>query len=101
MSFIELELVEEEPPQPVSDDFDSILLNAVDELELTVRAANCLKAEQIYYIGDLVQKTEHDLLRMPNLGKKSLNEIKEVLNVNKLSLGSVIEKWPPVDLISE
>lgn len=100
-SFIELELVEEAPPQPTSDDFDPILLNAVDELELTVRSANCLKAEQIYYIGDLVQKTEQDLLRTPNLGRKSLNEIKEVLVDKRLSLGTVIENWPPIDLVSE
>lgn len=100
-SFIELELVEEEPAQPTSDDFAPILLSAVDELELTVRSANCLKAEQIYYIGDLVQKTEQDLLRTPNLGKKSLNEIKEVLTEKKLELGTIIENWPPIDLISE
>ena len=77
-SFVELELVEEEEALPTSDDFDPQLLAAVDELELTVRSANCLKAEQIYYIGDLIQKTEQDLLRTPNLGRKSLNEIKEV-----------------------
>ncbi len=100
-SFIELELAEEEPPKPTSDDFKPILLSAVDELELTVRSANCLKAEQIYYIGDLVQKTEQDLLRTPNLGRKSLNEIKEVLTDKELSLGTVIENWPPIDLISE
>ena len=100
-SFIELELLEEEPPQPTSEDFDPILLNAVDELELTVRSANCLKAEQIYYIGDLVQKTEQDLLRTPNLGKKSLNEIKEVLVDKNLALGTIIDNWPPIDLISE
>jgi len=79
-SFVELEAVEEEPPQPTSDDFPSIYLSAVDELELTVRSANCLKAEQIYYIGDLIEKTELELLRTPNLGRKSLNEIKEGLN---------------------
>ncbi len=100
-SFIELELAEEELPQPTSEDFMPILLSAVDELELTVRSANCLKAEQIYYIGDLVQKTEQDLLRTPNLGRKSLNEIKEVLIDKELSLGTVIENWPPIDLISE
>ncbi len=100
-SFIELELLEEEPPQPTSEDFDSILLNAVDELELTVRSANCLKAEQIYYIGDLVQKTEQELLRTPNLGRKSLNEIKEVLTDKKLELGTIIANWPPIDLVSE
>lgn len=72
-----------------------ILLRPVDDLELTVRAANCLKAENIYYIGDLVQRTESDLLKTPNLGKKSLNEIKEVLAESGLSLGMIIENWPP------
>jgi len=100
-SFVELEAVEEEPPQPTSDDFPSIYLSAVDELELTVRSANCLKAEQIYYIGDLIEKTELELLRTPNLGRKSLNEIKEVLNEKGLELGTEIENWPPVDLMSE
>ena len=100
-SFVELELVEEEEALPTSDDFDPQLLAAVDELELTVRSANCLKAEQIYYIGDLIQKTEQDLLRTPNLGRKSLNEIKEVLTDKGLELGTAIANWPPVDLMSE
>jgi DNA-directed RNA polymerase subunit alpha len=100
-AFIELELKEEEEPQPTSDDFDPILLNAVDELDLTVRSANCLKAEQIYYIGDLVQRSEQDLLRTPNLGRKSLNEIKEVLTEKGLKMGISIKNWPPIDLISE
>lgn len=100
-SFVELELVEEAVALPVSDDFDPQLLAAVDELELTVRSANCLKAEQIYYIGDLIQKSEQDLLRTPNLGRKSLNEIKEVLTEKGLELGTPIENWPPVDLMSE
>jgi DNA-directed RNA polymerase subunit alpha len=100
-SFVELELVEEEEALPTSNDFDPELLAAVDELELTVRSANCLKAEQIYYIGDLIQKSEQDLLRTPNLGRKSLNEIKEVLTEKGLALGTAIENWPPVDLMSE
>jgi DNA-directed RNA polymerase subunit alpha len=100
-SFVELELVEEEEALPTSDDFDPQLLAAVDELELTVRSANCLKAEQIYYIGDLIQKSEQDLLRTPNLGRKSLNEIKEVLTDKGLELGTEIVNWPPVDLMSE
>jgi DNA-directed RNA polymerase subunit alpha len=100
-SFVELELVEEEEALPTSDDFDPQLLAAVDELELTVRSANCLKAEQIYYIGDLIQKSEQDLLRTPNLGRKSLNEIKEVLTDKGLELGTAIANWPPVDLMSE
>jgi len=100
-SFVELEPVVEEEPQPTSDDFPQMYLSAVDELELTVRSANCLKAEQIYYIGDLIQKSEQDLLRTPNLGRKSLNEIKEVLTDKNLELGTEIENWPPVDLMSE
>ena len=100
-SFVELEPVEEEEPQPTSEDFPPLYLSAVDELELTVRSANCLKAEQIYYIGDLIQKSEQDLLRTPNLGRKSLNEIKEVLTEKGLDLGTDIENWPPIDLMSE
>ena len=100
-SFVELEPVVEEEPQPTSDDFPQMYLSAVDELELTVGSANCLKAEQIYYIGDLIQKSEQDLLRTPNLGRKSLNEIKEVLTEKNLELGTEIENWPPVDLMSE
>jgi len=100
-SFVELEPVVEEEPQPTSEDFPPMYLSAVDELELTVRSANCLKAEQIYYIGDLIQKSEQDLLRTPNLGRKSLNEIKEVLIEKNLELGTEIENWPPVDLMSE
>ncbi len=78
--------------------FDPILLRPVDELELTVRSANCLKAENIHYIGDLVQRTEVELLRTPNLGKKSLTEIKEVLESHGLSLGMRLDNWPPVSL---
>jgi DNA-directed RNA polymerase subunit alpha len=100
-SFVELEQIEEVKPQPKSDDFDPVLLSAVDELDLTVRSANCLKAEQIYYIGDLIQKTEQELLRTPNLGRKSLNEIKEVLISKGLDLGTEIENWPPIDLMPE
>ena len=78
--------------------FDPILLKPVDELELTVRSANCLKQENIQYIGDLVQKTEVELLKTPNLGKKSLTEIKDVLAQHSLSLGMKLEAWPPVGL---
>ncbi|MEY4756722.1 MAG: hypothetical protein RJA34_1620 [Pseudomonadota bacterium] len=78
--------------------FDPILLRPVDELELTVRSANCLKAENIYYIGDLIQRTENELLKTPNLGRKSLNEIKEVLASRGLTLGMKLENWPPASL---
>jgi DNA-directed RNA polymerase subunit alpha len=77
---------------------DPILLRPVDDLELTVRSANCLKAENIYYIGDLIQRTENELLKTPNLGRKSLNEIKEVLASKGLSLGMKLESWPPAGL---
>jgi len=80
---------------------DPILMRPVDELELTVRSANCLKAENINYIGDLVQRTEVELLRTPNLGKKSLTEIKEVLEVHGLALGMRLENWPPAGLRSD
>src|SRR6187401_2981683 len=86
-------------PQPTrSTQFDPILLRPVDELELTVRSANCLKAENIYYIGDLIQRTETELLKTPNLGRKSLNEIKEVLASRGLTLGARLENWPPQGL---
>jgi DNA-directed RNA polymerase subunit alpha len=81
-------------PTPV----DPILLRPVDDLELTVRSANCLKAENIYYIGDLIQRTETELLKTPNLGRKSLNEIKEVLASRGLTLGMKLENWPPLGL---
>jgi DNA-directed RNA polymerase subunit alpha len=81
-----------------SQQFDPILLRPVDELELTVRSANCLKAENIYYIGDLIQRTENELLKTPNLGRKSLNEIKEVLASRGLTLGMKLESWPPAGL---
>ncbi len=85
-------------PQKAAQQFDPILLRPVDELELTVRSANCLKAENIYYIGDLIQRTENELLKTPNLGRKSLNEIKEVLASRGLTLGMKLENWPPVGL---
>src|ERR1700712_5862149 len=87
----------EQPAQRTAQ-FDPILLRPVDELELTVRSANCLKAENIYYIGDLIQRTETELLKTPNLGRKSLNEIKEVLASRGLTLGARLENWPPQGL---
>ena len=79
-------------------EIDPILLRPVDDLELTVRSANCLKAEGIYYVGDLIQRTEVELLKTPNLGKKSLTEIKDVLASRGLSLGMRLENWPPPGL---
>ncbi|MEY3473824.1 MAG: hypothetical protein RL087_282 [Pseudomonadota bacterium] len=89
----ELTRQREEGPEP-----PAILMRPVDELELTVRSANCLKAENIYYIGDLVQRSETELLKTPNLGRKSLNEIKEVLAARGLTLGTRLEGWPPKNL---
>ncbi|MDD2667838.1 MULTISPECIES: DNA-directed RNA polymerase subunit alpha [Zoogloea] len=83
---------------PKAPAIDPILLRPVDDLELTVRSANCLKAENIYYIGDLIQRTETELLKTPNLGRKSLNEIKEVLASRGLTLGMKLENWPPAGL---
>jgi len=81
-----------------SPSIDPILLRPVDDLELTVRSANCLKAENIYYIGDLIKRNENELLKTPNLGRKSLNEIKEVLASRGLTLGMRLENWPPAGL---
>ena len=92
-----ISMIGDTAPKP-STVFDPILLRPVDELELTVRSANCLKAENIYYIGDLVQRTETELLKTPNLGRKSLNEIKEVLASRGLTLGVRLENWPPQGL---
>jgi len=88
-------------PEEHEDEIDPILLRPVDDLELTVRSANCLKAEDIYYIGDLIQRTEVELLKTPNLGKKSLTEIKDVLATRGLSLGIRLENWPPSSLKSD
>ena len=88
--------VVESRPAPVT--IDPVLLRPVDDLELTVRSANCLKAENIYYIGDLIQRTETELLKTPNLGRKSLNEIKEVLAARGLTLGMKLENWPPAGI---
>ena len=85
-------------PARAQQQIDPVLLRPVDDLELTVRSANCLKAENIYYIGDLIQRTENELLKTPNLGRKSLNEIKEVLAARGLTLGMKLENWPPVGL---
>ncbi len=97
-AFVELQDNAEQEPEEEESSIDPILLRPVDELELTVRSANCLKAENIHYIGDLVQRTEVELLKTPNLGKKSLNEIKDVLASKSLSLGMRLESWPPASL---
>jgi len=96
--FVDLESESEFESVEVEDEVDPILLRPVDDLELTVRSANCLKAENIYYIGDLVQRTEVELLKTPNLGKKSLTEIKDVLASRGLSLGMRLDSWPPASL---
>ncbi|MDD5241684.1 MAG: DNA-directed RNA polymerase subunit alpha [Sulfuricella sp.] len=96
--FAELKGTPAEIEAPRAPQVDPILLRPVDDLELTVRSANCLKAENIYYIGDLIQRTENELLKTPNLGRKSLNEIKDVLASKGLTLGMKLENWPPVGL---
>lgn len=93
------QLAEEEVE--VEEIFDPVLLRPVDDLELTVRSANCLKAENIFYIGDLIQRTEVELLKTPNLGKKSLTEIKDILALKGLSLGMRLENWPPENLADQ
>ncbi len=96
--FVDLQGKDETTAGVAEAQVDPILLRPVDELELTVRSANCLKAESINYIGDLVQRTEVELLRTPNLGKKSLTEIKEVLESHNLALGMQVDNWPPASL---
>lgn len=99
--FVDLEGEAQAEPEVKEDEIDPLLLSLVDDLELTVRSANCLKAESIYYIGDLIQRTEVELLKTPNLGKKSLTEIKDVLASRGLSLGMRLENWPPASLKKE
>lgn len=94
-SFVDLRFDEQQKTRKNLNDIDPMLLRSVDDLELTVRSANCLKAENIHLIGDLVQKTEQELLKTPNLGKKSLTEIKDVLASRGFTLGMKIEFWPP------
>jgi DNA-directed RNA polymerase subunit alpha len=99
--FVDFEKVSEQPRVEYSspdESVDPVLLRPVDDLELTVRSANCLKAENIFYIGDLIQRTEVELLKTPNLGRKSLTEIKDILALKGLSLGMRLENWPPEHL---
>jgi len=96
--FADLEDTTAPAEQQKAAQVDPMLLRPVDELELTVRSANCLKAESIFYIGDLIQRTENELLKTPNLGRKSLNEIMEVLASRGLTLGTKLDNWPPSGL---
>ena len=99
--FVDLEGQTQAAAAEAADEVDPILLRPVDDLELAVRSANCLKAESIYYVGDLIQRTEVELLKTPNLGKKSLTEIKDVLAARGLSLGMRLENWPPAGLYGD
>ncbi|MDR2688650.1 MAG: DNA-directed RNA polymerase subunit alpha, partial [Azoarcus sp.] len=96
--FADLQDTREDAPAKLDVVVDPVLVRPIDDLELTVRSANCLRAENIYYIGDLIQRTETELLKTPNLGRKSLNEIKEVLALRGLTLGMKLENWPPAGL---
>lgn len=100
-AFVDLRDIRQPEVKEDKPEFDPILLRPVDDLELTVRSANCLKAEAVHYIGDLVQRTEVELLKTPNLGKKSLTEIKDVLASRGLSLGMRLENWPPASIIED
>ena len=101
--FVDFEMVKDQPHDEVEveEPCDPVFLRPVDDLELTVRSANCLKAENIFYIGDLIQRTEVELLKTPNLGKKSLTEIKDILALKGLSLGMRLENWPPENLADQ
>lgn len=97
-AFVEFEQEKKEDAKNALPSVDPVLLRPIEDLELTVRSTNCLKAENIFYIGDLVQRTENELLKTPNLGKKSLTEIKEILGTYNLILGMHLENWPPENL---
>ena len=97
-SFVDFTVIEEKTEVKEEPVIDPALLQAIDELDLTVRSANCLKAENIYYVGDLIQRSEMELLKTPNLGRKSMTEIKDVLAMKGLSLGMQLENWPPSSL---
>ncbi|BAW80053.1 DNA-directed RNA polymerase subunit alpha [Candidatus Nitrosoglobus terrae] len=100
-AFVELENKVKGSKEEKMLQVDPILLQPIDDLELTVRSVNCLKAENIYYVGDLIQRTEVGLLKTPNLGKKSLTEIKDVLASRGLSLGTRLDNWPPTEIQSD
>ena len=97
-AFVNLDAIAEQEAKKEQNDFDPLLMRSIEELELTVRSTNCLKAESIFLIGDLIQRSEFDLLKTPNLGKKSLNEIKDVLASKGFALGTTIDNWPPMGL---
>ena len=95
-AFVNLDAIAEQEAKKEQNDFDPLLMRSIEELELTVRSTNCLKAESIFLIGDLIQRSEFDLLKTPNLGKKSLNQIKDVLASKGFALGTTIDNWPPM-----
>ena len=95
-AFVNLDAIAEQEAKKEQNDFDPLLMRSIEELELTVRSTNCLKAESIFLLGDLIQRSEFDLLKTPNLGKKSLNEIKDVLASKGFALGTTIDNWPPM-----
>jgi len=95
-AFVNLDAIAEQEAKKEQNDFDPLLMRSIEELELSVRSTNCLKAESIFLIGDLIQRSEFDLLKTPNLGKKSLNEIKDVLASKGFALGTTIDNWPPM-----
>ena len=95
-SFVDLDAIAEQEAKKDQNDFDPLLMRSIEELELTVRSTNCLKAESIFLIGDLIQRSEFDLLKTPNLGKKSLNEMKDVLASKGFALGTTVDNWPPM-----
>ncbi len=99
--FVDFVARDREEEKRDEENFDPVLMRPIDDLELTVRSANCLKAEHIQYVGDLVQRSETELLKTPNLGKKSLTEIKTVLAAHDLALGTRLESWPPSNLTRE
>jgi len=100
-AFVELRTEEEKEPEQKAEEMNPIFLRQIDDLELTVRSTNCLKSEHVFFIGDLVQRSEADLLKTPNLGRKSLNEIKNILESRGLFLSMKVEGWPPAELVEE
>ena len=100
-SFVNIDEAFEKKTTDTKSTIDSIMLTPIDRMDLTVRSTNCLKAENIHYVGDLVQKSENELLKTPNLGRKSLSEIKAMLDKHQLELGTVLNDWPPAELLEQ